>query len=382
MYRASTAVLIAALGLGCADTSPSVTESTGGCAVGQFLTPSAVATCLATAGAISSADRDRALALFGTAAAVDDSLTSIPGAPKFEQAADLTRSLGSISDYYSRQMFPDSIRFHRMLDQVGVTLDFARGQLPFDVNGFAHPLETPYLGWHQYPFGLFFQPLETMYQTLWIVPRTDIPVDSLVQIAERLYGYAVWRRFGNVQFPTWEYEFDWTSGGVTTKGPWISSLAQGPAMMLFAETYRRTGNHVWLDRAYATLQSLRVTWDRGGVLLSDTTHGYWWEGFHPIVMIWNEAAEVVVNVAFLANLTGDPVVQAMYAKGALALKYYTPFFDTGSWTLYSRTQGYNNTFYHDLSIQRLDGLYQLTGDPWYKTTADRWRSYTPPPGIQ
>ncbi len=128
-------------------------------------------------------------------------------------------------------------------------------------------------------------------------------------------------------------------------------------------------------------RSLLVPWDSGGVLLPDTTHGYWFEEYHPVVQVWNGVAVALVQLGYLARLTQDPEVQRVYVQGLKAMKYYTPFYDTGSWTLYSRTQGLNSRAYHRLHVQLADLLYTETGDLWWKTTADRWRAYTPPPGI-
>lgn len=64
------------------------------------------------------------------------------------------------------------------------------------------------------------------------------------------------------------------------------------------------------------------------------------------------------------------------------MKYYTPEVDTGSWTLYSRTAGYNTIAYHNVHIKMMDALYSVSGDPWFKEVADRWRMYVPPPGVQ
>ena len=352
------------------------------CALGRLTDPATAATCLGLEGTISMADHESALDLFATAAALHDSLVATGATADFDKAATLVRALAQVGDFYSRELFPDSVRFHRMIDRVAVTIDDGRGTVPYR-DGLAVPPRAPYQVWHPYAgLGLFFQPVETAQLAVSVLPRSNIPNDSLLQIAQRLYAYALWRRDGGTRYPTWEYEFDWTSGGVSVRGPWVSALAEATVMMVFTASYVRTSDVLWRTRALETLNALRVPWDRGGVLLPDTTHGYWWEGFHPVVQPWNEGAEALVAVAYLYNVTRDTTVQAMYDKGAAALKYYTPFYDTGSWTLYSRTQGYNGTFYHNLSIQRLEGLYALTGDPWYKAVADRWRTYTPPPGIE
>ena len=382
-YLPNARRLVVCLTLTACDTSPaSLGPVPDECRFGRFSDETTAVTCLGLQAAISAADRDAALEAFATAKALEDSLVATPLPSNFDKAFDLVRALAQIGDFYSRELFSDSVRFHRMVDRVTIANANARGRVPY-VGGRAVPPQAPYQVWIPYAgLGLFFQPVATAQLALYTLPRANLPSDSLLQIAQHLYAYALWRENGGTRFPVWEYEFDWTSGGVSVRGPWVSGLAEGMAMMVFIETYERTGDVRWRARAFETLNALRVAWDQGGVLLPDTTHGYWWEGFHPVVRPWNEGAEALVAVAYLYSVTHDATAKVMYTKGAAALKYYTPLYDTGSWTLYSLTQGYNGTFYHNLCIERLDGLYTLTADPWYKTVADRWRTYTPPPGIQ
>ncbi|MGE3526345.1 MAG: D-glucuronyl C5-epimerase family protein, partial [Gemmatimonadales bacterium] len=183
------------------------------------------------------------------------------------------------------------------------------------------------------------------------------------------------------RIPVWEYEFTWNSGGIVNFAPWISGQAQGYALMLFAENHRRTGDPLWRDRGYETLRSLQTMWDDGGVLLPDTTHGYWWEEFHPTARIWNGAAQAVLGVGNFWKATNDPEVGRMFDRGIEAMLYYTPEYDTGTWTLYSKVQGNNTIAYHNSHIAILDELYNLSGIQWFKDEADKYRTYTPPPGV-
>jgi hypothetical protein len=40
-----------------------------------------------------------------------------------------------------------------------------------------------------------------------------------------------------------------------------------------------------------------------------------------------------------------------------------------------------STAYQRWHVRLLDALFQQTGDSFWKSTADRWRDYTPPPGL-
>jgi len=351
------------------------------CEPGRLTTPDSVPVCLHFQKTITQEDRDGSIALLKSAERVRDSLRADSSAQSLTNALYMTRALGGIGTFYAGGLFSDSARFHRMMDQVAVTLEFVRGTLP-TVGPRSSPTSTPFLSWHLYAnIGIYFQPVETSQLIAGILPRTNVPIDSLLGVSQQLWRYGLWRTHETVQYPVWEYEFPWTSGGIGVQAPWISGMAQASSMMLFAQCYLRTGDYVWRDRAMTTFRSLMVPWDQGGVLLPDTSQGYWFEEFHPVVQVWNGAAEALLQVGYLSSVTHDPEVQRVYERGLHAMKYYTPFYDTGSWTLYSRTQGLNTRWYHNFHVQLADALFVQSGDSFFKTVADRWRSYVPPPGV-
>ena len=355
------------------------------CAYGSGSTdPVAVPQCVRLRGRITVSDAERAKDLLIGAQRLADSLDGSQSTYDSNQAAEIARALSQIIVFYSRGLFDDSARFHRMLDHVAVTEHYVRGDSILWLNGLEYPASTPHLAWQYYPdAGVYFQPVATVNPQFLVslLPRPDIELDSLLQLTDQLYNYAIWRERAGRAFPVWEYEFRFSSGGIPNDPPWISSLSQGLAMMVFLERFRRTGDPLWKRRALEVFGSYYVTWNDGGILLPDTTHGYWWEEFSPTVRIWNGSAWSVLAIGYLWQLTGDPEVARMFGRGIDAIKYYTPEYDTGSWTLYSKVQGYNTVLYHRICITIMDQLFAQSGDSWFKTVADKWRSYVPPAGV-
>ncbi|MEO8294545.1 MAG: D-glucuronyl C5-epimerase family protein, partial [Gemmatimonadota bacterium] len=322
-----------------------------------------------------------ALYLFATARVKADSFQLLGSPPNLGKGASISRALGLVTGFYSRNLFADSARFHRVMDIVSVSIEIATDQLPV-VLGRSRPAATPFLLWYSYAWiGAFFQPVTTAQTVAHLLPRESAPTDSVLAIAEKLYTYSLWREHEGKRFPVWEYEFTWTSGGITVTSPWISAMAQGLVMSVFTECYRRTGDPLWRARAFEVFNSFTTSWSDGGVRLDDTTHGYWWEEFHPVVKVWNGSVQALIDVGFLASVTGDLEVQRMFERGMESIKYYTHEYDTGTWTLYSKTQGYNSVAYHNFQIALLDKLATLTPDPWVQETSDRWRAYIPPAGV-
>ena len=358
-------------------------QANGACASRWLLDPRDISGCLYREGVLSLADRDSANRVFDSVARLQDSLTKDPSNASFERAAEVSRALAHISDFYSRRLFGDSSRFHRMLDHLLVTAEHARGTIRKTPDGRLWPQTTPYLSWVVYPgLGIYFQPVTTAHSLAYLIPRKNAPTDTVLAFAEHAYRYALWRTRGGYRFPVWEYDYTMNSGTVINDAPWISSQAQGGMLALFAEAYERTGARVWRDRAFEVLNSFRVEWDSGGVLVSDTSHGYWWEQYNPLVRVWNGAAQAVVAIGYLYQVTHDSSAKRMFDRGIDAMRYYTPYYDTGRWTIYSRTHGYESVAYHRGDIEILEALYTLSGDPWFKAAAERWRTYVPPAGVQ
>lgn len=330
---------------------------------------------------INQADHDSSTWLFRAAVARVELYRSLRIADNLEKAGRIARSLDLVASMEQRGLLDDSARFHRMMDVVSVAIEIADERAAISA-GRVRPATTPHLVWYSYDkIGAFFQPVTTSRQVASVLPGAWVPTDTLLAIADRLYRYALWRDGDGRRFPVWEYLFPWSAGGVRLDPPWISGMSQGLVMSIFAEAYRRTGLPVWNVRAYQVFNSFQVSWSAGGVRLDDTTHGYWWEEFDPALRIWNGSVQALVDVGFLWTVTQDTLVKRTFDRGIESVKYYTPQYDTGSWTLYSMTQGHNTVAYHNYQLELLDVLFSQTGDPWFKTTADRWRSYTPPPGI-
>lgn len=368
------------LGMGCIEHITGPPSLSPECRLNRTTDPAVVPGCLLAQGAITAADRALADAIIADAIGYRDSVRADTGIANFYKAVETNRALIHVSQLYGRGLLADSARFHRLVDHVAVTLEVQRGPKLSDLR--VLPRRTPYLMWIFYPGnGVFFQPVSTAQNLGFLSVRANLSLDSLRNTGEALWAYAVWRSHDGMRFPVWEYEFTNSSGGVVNEAPWVSGQAQGLVLIVFAELYKRTGDARWRQRAFAVLKSFRVLWDDGGVLLPDTMHGYWWEEYSPYNRIWNGSAQAALGVGVLWRATGDAETKRMFDRSVEALKYFTPLYDTGSWTLYSVTDGYNSQAYHAGCIAILDALYATSGDTWFKDLADRWRSYVAPPGV-
>jgi hypothetical protein len=389
MRRVTSTLLLSLIaGSGCIDTAsvptPAPPALDPSCLAGRTTTGFMVPDCLLERHLISPSHHAAAVAFLDSAGRFADSLGADTGYAAFTKAITLDRAFIRLGQFYADGLFADSARFNRMLDQVRVTIEDLRGNSIRHLGGHDWPATTPYLAWYNYSsFGLgyYFQPVTTVQTVAYLNPRPNVPTDSLLAIGDALYHYAVWHQHGNVRFPIWEYLFTWNSGGLVRTAPWQSGMAQGYVLMLFAELFKRTGDQLWFTRSKEVLTSMKVLWDDGGVMLPDTTHGYWWEEFHPLARVWNGSAQAVLGVGYFANVSGDSEAVRMFNRGIEAMKYYTPEYDTGSWVLYSKIQGYVSLAYRQSCVDILLALGAASGDPWFNDLAAKWKAYIPPPGV-
>jgi hypothetical protein len=383
--RHNVVVVLVLLGLAnCIRADQIESSSDGTCAIGLALEATRVPSCLLQRQVIDAALSSRAESVLLAATNLRDSLRTYVDTATFRKAADMTRALTHVVEFYTRGLLDDSSRFNRIIDHVTVSQQFVSGRLtqnPTYTLRWSSP-RTPGLVWVYYPNnGLFFMPVSTYQSRFMIFPAASTQTDSLAVTAAGMERYLMHRTFNGTTFGVWEYDFYWQTAGIFLALPWVSAMAQGGGMVLFSEMYRRTGDMKWRQDAYEVFNSYKVHWENGGVWLSDTVHGYWWDEYDPVDRVWNGSVLALIDLGFFANVMGDTVAQSMYQRGIDAVKYWTRFYDTGSWTLYSLNQGLNSRFYHQWQITLLDTLYQQTQDPWFSTLATKWRSYTPPPGV-
>lgn len=339
--------------------------------------------CVHADGIITTAQLEAALDIVARAQATVDSLEQPMGGAddQYYRASWIRNALGRFAEYHAGGVLGDSARVARLADAVQVNADYAKELLQRDGER-VFPQLTPHLTWVFYPsIGVYFQPVTTIENAIGIpLPNSAVSTDTMLAIGDAMWRYATWRGGSHGAFPVWEYHFSFLSD-VLKRAPWVSSLAQGEALKLYVELFRRTGDPAHAARAADVFRSFRTLWSEGGILVDDTTRGYWWDEYDPRMRTWNGSMAALVAVGLYAEVSGDPDVLHSATRGREAAKYWTPFFDTGEWTTYSLLAGYVTEAYQRWHVMLADALHQQTGDPFWAETRDRWASYTPPPGL-
>lgn len=149
----------------------------------------------------------------------------------------------------------------------------------------------------------------------------------------------------------WEYPFPFGSG----RPPWTSGMAQA----LAAQAFARVGLADAARRAYLAVPGLTM----------QTSAGPW-------IRLYSFSPEVVLNaqlqtiVSLLEYGATDLASQMLTAVQALF-----PRFDTGDWSRYELRGAYASRGYEEFVTTLLAKLAAKTQDPFWQTTAARFRAY-------
>lgn len=219
--------------------------------------------------------------------------------------------------------------------------------------------------------GLQFQPLFnwTKVNGYWFA-KDYAGMQALI---DELAPLAVPQRGGWV---SWEYAFDYPG----SRAPWLSGMAQGVAIQALARAWQATQNPRDLTLAQQALPGLGRRLAAGGLLVKSAS-GRWWPLYteHPSLRVLNGDLQAVISLYDYAAITGDAQALAWAQDGARGAVAVLPKYDTGAWSRYHRSRE-ADLGYHDLMTLQLRQLALKSGDPVFRTYADRFAAYrvTPP----
>ena len=185
---------------------------------------------------------------------------------------------------------------------------------------------------------------------------------------DELAPLAVTQRGGWI---TWEYAFDYPG----SRAPWLSGMAQGVAIQALARGWQATQNERDLTLARQALPGLGVPLADGG-LVSESPGGRWWPLYaeHPSLRVLNGDLQTVISLYDYAAITADTQALAWAQDGARRAAALLPQYDTGAWSRYHGSRE-ADLGYHDLMTLQLRQLALKSGEPVFRTYAERFTLY-------
>jgi hypothetical protein len=178
----------------------------------------------------------------------------------------------------------------------------------------------------------------------------------------------------------WEYLFPFDG----QKPPWVSSLAQGTGLQAMARVAYKLNRQADVIPVVGQGLGIFETAPPAGVRVeADGGAHYLQYSGKPSLQIINGFIQSLVGLFDYAQLTGDTTAQTLFQQGDAAARKEVPRFDTGAWSLYSRSgrdRPESDLGYHQLLRDFLNQLCKRTQAPEYCSTASRFTGYlkTPP----
>lgn len=164
-------------------------------------------------------------------------------------------------------------------------------------------------------------------------------------------------------------------------------MAQAQAMQVMVRAYRLTKDIKYLDHAQALMAVFFISVDSGGVSHKQLpgTDGWWYEeyaspeGDDPMPL--NGMMYTLVGLYEHYKYGSDPLSGELFRHGFRALIDRLPEYDRNGHSYYDRLGRPAGGDYHQVHIELLDSLYQITGEPILAEYRDRWSDYSNAPFV-
>jgi heparosan-N-sulfate-glucuronate 5-epimerase len=249
----------------------------------------------------------------------------------------------------------------------------------------------------RYGDGYHYNPVTLAQQALAEYSRKDGPSERFLRVADRLIAAQGGDGALRYDFPFLKY----ATGEMYQPG-WVSGMAQGQALSVFARAYFLTGDDRYKIAGDAALTFMLRPFEEGGVLgnleglakLGLVDKG---SAEAPFIFEYPQTPAVYTLNGFMfslqglsdwADLTGSSIAKLAFEQNLNTLTKILPLYDLGSFTSYDlsfqtvplglsgkRRLPHINPAYHAVHIEQLWALHAVTGLDDLAITADRWHSY-------
>lgn len=177
-------------------------------------------------------------------------------------------------------------------------------------------------------------------------------------------------------FGVWQYSYPFSYGLVP---PWISGLAQGVGIQVLSRCYRMTGDDKYYEAARSALGAFFKSVDDGGVTYMDDEDSWWYEEFvgseAKVSRVLNGMIYAILGIREYQENTGDGDAEILYEKGIICLRKNLAKYDAGWWTYYDVLGTVATKSYHNVHIDLIRQMYDLTSDQVYLDAYRRWSGY-------
>lgn len=190
---------------------------------------------------------------------------------------------------------------------------------------------------------------------------------------------------GALFFP---YTFDFTlhSGPDKMIAPWYSGMAQGQALSAFCRLYEVTKDEkyrVAADRAFESFKVLQN--DSTAWVTRIDAHGFaWFEEYADAEgrpdFTYNGHVFGIYGMYDYYRMTGNAEAKALFQIGATTMKHYADTIRSPGWiSHYCLRHETLSISYHNVHVELLYKIYDMTGDLYFASLADAFLADFPSP---
>ncbi len=175
----------------------------------------------------------------------------------------------------------------------------------------------------------------------------------------------------------WLYQVSRLSAYVFSP-PWVNASTQGIGISLLLRAWAITGDDRYRRAAEAAFLTYQRDTDRGGTALRLDGERLFYETYptKPPSCNLNGFIRALLGLRDLSILNGNRAAGNLWRAGLETVKAILPRYDAGFWSRYD-LRGFHIAAksYHDLLINNLELLTELTDDPTFAKQAARFRGY-------
>jgi heparosan-N-sulfate-glucuronate 5-epimerase len=159
---------------------------------------------------------------------------------------------------------------------------------------------------------------------------------------------------------------------------WLSAMAQGEGISVLIRAYHLTQNEKYLNCALRAFSAFKHNIAEGGVSYFDTDGKLWLEEYphFPPLNVLNGMIFAILGLHDLMLATQDKEVATFFQSSVETLLQHISDYDCGYGSVYDLYfRQVVDQKYHNLHIQQLFVLYEITGQQKFKEIAARWQQY-------
>jgi heparosan-N-sulfate-glucuronate 5-epimerase len=299
--------------------------------------------------------------------------------PEYKEIVENHRNIYTESGYdYTR----NAMEYDTTEDYLNYSIkNFKESErLQFDKNG------IPKL---KYGSEFYYNPVTVSQYALSLYSKyqkgVEVELDNFIQAADTLMTLA--DEEGAYRYP---FPFKYYINGEVFEPGWVSGMAQGQVLSVYARAYHLTQNEKYLEYGNKAFQFMIKSVEEGGTLstLKDLDPSLdefiFFEEYvaFPSTYTLNGYMFAILGIYDWSVVSGNKNAENYFVKSIETLKVILPYYDIGGFSAYDlghityeNKQPHIAARYHAVHLYLLNAIYSITDDVYFDYIKRVWASY-------